>query len=196
MSKTLMLMGVRLSYPTLWTPKPFAEGDVPSWSAAFHADKVKHAALIAEFEAAEFEEFEAKVPDKEKSKARAIFDKLHKDDRRMHDGDEEGDAEGCMVIKARATFGKQAPPVVLDRSAARVPEGGQGAPYAGCYVNAQVDVWAQYGKYKRTNCTLLGVQFVRDGDAFGGGKPADLSKFQNLGDQGQDEDDEELAGLA
>lgn len=192
MAHRMMLMGWRLSYPTLWTPKHFDENDTKSaraWSAAFHGDKVKHAKQIAEFEAAELAEFTAKLPDKDKPRAAEIFKKLHKDDRRMHDGDEEGDAEGCMVVKARATEGVQSAPVVLDRRAARVAEGGEGAPYAGCYVNAQVEVWAQYGKYKRTNCTLLGVQFVRDGDAFGGGKPADLSAFSDLGDQGEDEED-------
>jgi hypothetical protein len=194
MSTMMMLNNVRLSYPTLFTPKPFADGDTPAWSAAFHLDKVKHADLIKAFEAAEFKEFEAKLNDKQKPKVRELFGKLHKDDRRMHDGDDEGDAEGCMVVKARATLGKQAKPVVLDRRAARVNEGDEGAPYAGCYVNAQVDVWAQTGKYTRTNCTLMGVQFVRDGDAFGGGKPADLSKFADLGDQGGEEED--LSALA
>lgn len=195
MSKTLMLMNVRLSYPTLFTPKPFEDGDTPAWSAAFHLDKVKQADQIKAFEDAEFAEFEAKLDDKKRPKARALFDALGPKERRINDGDLDDSAPGCMIVKARATQSKQAPPVVLDRQAARVAEGAAGAPYAGCYVNAQVDVWAQVGKYTRTNCTLMGVQFVRDGEAFGGGKPADLSKFQALADTGEDEDNG-LAGLA
>jgi hypothetical protein len=192
-----MLPSVRLSYPCLWTPKRFDETDVNSsraWSSAFHLDKVKHASLIEELLAAEFAEVEAKMSDKEKPNARKLFDKLPDRDRRMLDGDETGAAEGCWVLNSRATEGKNAPPLILDRRRARVEEGGEGAPYAGCYVNAQVELWGQWNKYKRSNCTLLGVQFVKDGDAFGGGRPADPNAFADLGDQG--EEDDELAGLA
>jgi hypothetical protein len=64
-----------------------------------------------------------------------------------------------------------------------------GKPYAGCYVNASVEFWAQDNNYgKGLRCTLLGVQFVRDGDAFGGGSPADPDDFQALADGATAED--------
>lgn len=48
-----------------------------------------------------------------------------------------------------------------------------GKPYSGCYVNAIVDIWAQDNKWgRRINCTITGVQFLRDGEAFGGGAMA------------------------
>lgn len=43
-----------------------------------------------------------------------------------------------------------------------------GKPYAGCYVNASVELWAQVKDYPGIRCTLLGVQFAGDGDAFSG----------------------------
>ncbi len=43
-----------------------------------------------------------------------------------------------------------------------------GRIYAGCYVNFNVDIWAQDGQYTGIRCSLNGVQFVKDGDAFGG----------------------------
>lgn len=57
-----------------------------------------------------------------------------------------------------------------------------GKPYAGCYVNAVLEIWAQDNQFgKRINATLMGVQFVKDGDAFGGGgRPADLSDFDDI----------------
>ena len=56
-----------------------------------------------------------------------------------------------------------------------------GKPYAGCYVNASVEFWAQDNSFgKGVRCTLLGVQFVRDGDAFGGGSPANPDDFSEL----------------
>jgi hypothetical protein len=51
-----------------------------------------------------------------------------------------------------------------------------GKPYAGCYVNANIDVWWQDNKYgKRVNASLRSVQFVKDGESFGAG-PLDAAK--------------------
>jgi len=51
--------------------------------------------------------------------------------------------------------------------------------YSGAYVNATIDIWAQdNGWGRRINATLTGVQFVRDGTAFGGGAaPATPEEF-------------------
>lgn len=46
--------------------------------------------------------------------------------------------------------------------------GKEGVIYAGCYVNAKVEMWAQSGKYSGMRCGLLGVQFDGPGDSFGG----------------------------
>jgi hypothetical protein len=60
-----------------------------------------------------------------------------------------------------------------------------GVIYSGCFVNAQIDIWAQDNGFgKRINCTLAGVQFAADGDAFGGGRPASADDFDDLGDLG------------
>lgn len=56
-----------------------------------------------------------------------------------------------------------------------------GKPYAGCYVNASVEFWAQDNSYgKAVRCTLLGVQFARDGDAFTAGSVANPDDFESL----------------
>lgn len=46
--------------------------------------------------------------------------------------------------------------------------GKEGIIYAGCYVNAKVELWAQSGTYSGMRCGLLGVQFDGPGDSFGG----------------------------
>lgn len=71
-----------------------------------------------------------------------------------------------------------------------VREGEQGAPYAGCYVNAIVRFWgqdsAEYGK--RINCSIEAVQFAKDGEAFGGGKKINVNDaFDDM--DGDDMDD-------
>lgn len=56
-----------------------------------------------------------------------------------------------------------------------------GKVYSGCYVNASVEFWAQDNGYgKGVRCTLLGVQFFRDGDAFTAGSPASPDDFEAL----------------
>ena len=61
--------------------------------------------------------------------------------------------------------------------------------YAGCYVNALVGFWVQNNEFgKRVNANLFGIQFVRDGDAFGAG-PVDVTKEFDKMDSDEDEDD-------
>lgn len=199
---TMLMIRGRASYlQQLWQEDQFDGAGDYYWSASCLMDPSKplEAKSIAEIEAAEEVEFK-KVYMQSKGATEEGFAKawanLNDGTRALRDGDLKGDTyAGCMYVSPRATKGKQAKPVVLNRQAQAVGPSEPGAPYAGSECIFQVEVWAQYdGKYKRTNITLLGVQFVKDGDAFGGGKPADLSKFQALADTG--EDDEELEGLA
>lgn len=64
-----------------------------------------------------------------------------------------------------------------------------GKLYSGAYVNASIEIWAQDNEYgKAIRAQLLGVQFLKDGDAFGGGSPASADDFDDLG-EGADDDD-------
>ena len=61
-----------------------------------------------------------------------------------------------------------------DTGKAKRLTGKEGVIYAGCYVNAKVEMWAQGGKYNGMRCGLLGVQFCDHGDSFGGAsRPTD-----------------------
>jgi hypothetical protein len=74
-------------------------------------------------------------------------------------------------------------PGVFNRKAVPVAESDEGAPYNGCYVNAEVDIWAlNKPKVTKRICSdLLGVQFSRDGDAFGSGAaPSKADSFASL----------------
>jgi hypothetical protein len=58
-----------------------------------------------------------------------------------------------------------------------------GRPYAGCFVNASVELWAQDNNFgKRINASLRGVQFFKDGDAFSGGGAASDDEFDSVED--------------
>lgn len=90
--------------------------------------------------------------------------------------------EGNMYISARSYV---APKVFnKDRSLLTAKDG---LPYAGCYVNALVDIWAQDNNFgKRINCALTGIQFCADGDAFSGSRPATENDFDDLSNAGDD----------
>lgn len=56
-----------------------------------------------------------------------------------------------------------------------------GKPYSGCLVHAKVSLWAQDNQFgKGIRCTLLGLQFAGDGDAFSGGGSANGDGFEEI----------------
>lgn len=75
--------------------------------------------------------------------------------------------------------------------------GQEGVIYGGCYVNIEVEIWAQQnGAGKGIRAGLLGIQKCRDADSFGGATRPDEGSFGALED-GADAGgmDEEEGGL-
>lgn len=60
--------------------------------------------------------------------------------------------------------------------------GKEGRIYAGCYVNASVDIYAQSGENSGIRCSLVAVQFDSDGDSFSGATKSTGDEFEDLGD--------------
>ena len=148
------LSNVRLSFPSLFKRSEF-NGQEGKFEATFLVNKESQAKLIAEIE--------SKIALIQKdNKAKVSPDKIcFKDgDFVAYDG-----YEGCMSIKA----GANRRPTVIDRDKTPLVED-DGKPYAGCYVNAVLELWFQDNNFgRRINCNLLGVQFSKDGDSFGAG---------------------------
>lgn len=172
----IQLKDVRLSYPALWKPKGFGKNNdgEPAYQASFLIsmdDKLgkKNIALVEDaIEEAKFKKWGDKQP------------KLKSDKICFKEGDpDDGDEfDGVMILSAR-NYKK---PRVLDRDKLDVEDGDDGAPYAGCYVDAIVRLWAQDNEFgKRVNCSLEAVRFRRDGEAFGA-KPVDPDEFEDLDD--------------
>lgn len=115
------------------------------------------------------------------ARASAVLKEIKLNDRGVfHDGDKKASYDGYagnVFISART----EARPTVLDANKSPLVAA-DGRPYSGCYVNAQIEVWAQDNSYgKRINAQLLGVQFVRDGDSFSAGaSPSDPDDFGDL----------------
>lgn len=157
-SDVLKLQSVRLSFADLFTAKPFAPGQKATYRASFILDPANpvHAKSIAEIKAA-MSKLAAEAFPGEKLGADRLC--LKNGNTKPYDG-----WKDMIILTASNTVR----PVVVDRHRNPVTESDKGAPYSGCYVNASVTLWTQNNSFgKRINCNLRGVQFVRDGQAFG-----------------------------
>ncbi len=148
------LKNVRLSFPSIFKRSEF-NGQEGKFEATFLINKEQQKDLI--------KEIEAKIALIQKdNKAKVSPDKICFKDGDFVDYD---GYEGHMSIKA----GANRRPTVIDRDKTPLVED-DGKPYAGCYVNAVLELWYQDNSYgKRVNCNLLGIQFSKDGDSFGAG---------------------------
>jgi hypothetical protein len=77
-------------------------------------------------------------------------------------------------------------PLIIDRDKSPLTEA-DGKPYSGCYVDATLEIFTYNNSGNGISASLAGVQFRRDGDAFGGGKPADVEDFDDLSDGAEEE---------
>lgn len=193
MSK-IHLKNVRLSFPDLFTARAFQEGDEPKFKAAFLLGE-KHP---------QRKEIEKAINDvataKWGPKAKKILDGIRSNPNKFcyQDGnnkDYDGYADHWYISASN-----KARPTVIDRD--RSPLTAEdGRPYAGCYVNAIIEIFAYTTSGNGIAASLSGVQFFKDGEPFSGGRAAAADDFDDLSDQGDDgeeataEDDDDLDNL-
>ncbi|MGE9547590.1 DUF2815 family protein [Snodgrassella alvi] len=182
-----ILKGVRLSFPNLFQASS-VNGSEPRFAANFLIEPDSENAKAVNTAVAQA------AKDKWGAKAELELKKLSASDRTcLHDGnlkDYDG-YEGNLYLSASNSV----KPLVLDKDAKTHLDSSDGRPYAGCYVNAIVDIWVQDNNFgKRINASLRGVQFVKDGDAFSGGGAATEDEFADLAvpDSDADEDFSDL----
>lgn len=177
----MQIKKVRLAFPVLFEAKTVNGEGKPAFSASFLIDPADPQVedINKEIDRVATEKWGAKAP--------AILKQIRAQDRvALHDGDLKSQYEGypgMLYISSRNAVR----PHVLDRDARTPIEEADGKIYAGCYVNAIIDFWAQDNKFgKRINATLHKVQFYDDGDAFAGGAISD-EEFDDLA-EGADAD--------
>jgi len=184
MSNIVQLDNVRMAFPKIFKAEPVGKDtDKLYYSAAFPVEpgSKNHDKLEAAIEAAA----KAKWPDKWEAILKTLRKKgdlsyhhepLTNDEGEVYDG-----FQGMYYVNASRAESKGRP-MVVDRDATPLTES-DGRPYAGCYVNARVEVWAQdNANGKRINVSLRGVQFYKEGDAFGGGEPLSEDEFTAIED--------------
>ena len=155
MSK-MILKNVRLSFPSLFKKAEF-DGVATKFEATFLVDKDNQSSLVDQVNTAIDKFLEGKFPKgAPKSIKRTVFT----------DGDTKDYSgyENQMAFKGSNT--KR--PTVINRDKSPIVEEDD-VLYAGCYVNAIVDLW--YSDHpkggKQVLGNVMGVQFVKDGEAFG-----------------------------
>lgn len=170
----LKLADVRLAFPALFEAQTVNGEGEPAFSAAFliEKDDTQVGAIKKAISDVAREKWGAKADE--------ILTKMVQADKTaLHNGDlksEYAGFEGMLYISAR----NKTRPLVVDIDKAILNQA-DGKPYAGCYVNASIELWPQDNKYgKRINASLRGVQFLRDGDAFSGGGAAKQDEFDDL----------------
>ena len=169
----LVLNNVRLAFPVLFEAKTVNGEGAPAFSAAFIL--TPNHPQLKELEAG----FKTVAEAKWGAKAAAVLAAMKAQDKLcLHNGDLKPDYDGFpgnLYISAR----NKTRPTVVD-AGRRALSQEDGKPYAGCYVNASIELWAQDNNYgKRINASLRGVQFYKDGDAFAGGGAASEDEFTN-----------------
>lgn len=171
------LQNVRLAFPSLFEAKTVGGEGEPRFSAAFVIEPGTENAKALK------SALDAVAKEKWKDKAAGVLKELrskgrvcYREEPLSKDGEVYDGFEGMHSLNAS----NKARPLILDRDKSQLTAQ-DGRPYAGCYVNVVLDVWAQDNNFgKRINATLSGVQFVRDGDAFGGGRPASADEFDEV----------------
>lgn len=170
----IKLNAVRLSFPQLFEAKTVNGEGKPAFSAAFLVDpKSPQVSVINNA-------INAVATEKWGAKAEAVLKTIRAADKTcLHSGDLKSNYdgfEGMLYVSARNAI----KPLVIDTNRSPLTEQ-DGKPYAGCYVNVSLELWAQDNNYgKRVNATLMGVQFFKDGESFAGGGVASEDDFDDL----------------
>lgn len=171
----IKLNNVRLSFPSLFHKAVF-EGNETKFEATFLLDKDAHADVIKGIKSDIAKRIKEDLKGAKVSAERIC----------LKDGDDfdyTGYA-GCMSFKAS----NNKRPLIIDRDKSPLTED-DNKLYAGCYVNAIVELWVQNNAYgKRINANLLGVQFFKDGEPFADGESGSVDDFDAFDDDSGDDD--------
>ncbi len=174
----IVLKDTRLAFAQIWEPKAFQPGSKAKFNGNFLFAPTSPNAKIVENAIKEV------ATEKWGAKANEVIASLKGNANKFcfRNGNTKPDYEGypgnLFVGASNVTR-----PTIMDRDGKTPLVQSDGRPYSGCFVNAVLDIWAQDNQYgKGIQCSLLGVQFVRDGDAFSGGGVAKEDDFEDLSD--------------
>lgn len=214
----VILLNVRGSFMSVFEPDKQKQDDGTireTWKCNFLIPKDKADSMVAVYKGQRMPVLKALKLASAEAKQKKWGDeknwpKLKPEKLFLRDGDLENwdGYPGCFYVSSSAPLSDR-PAVVTNRKDGNnqwieAQPGGKAAPYAGCYVNATVEIWCQDNEHgKRVNAKLKALQFYRDGEAFGAAPTNPNEDFTDdmAGDEGSfDEgssgsDDDDDSGL-
>jgi len=180
----IVIKKVRGSFLDLFHPVEFKPGDgKPRWNATFLVEpgSENDKKIEAEIDAVGKEAFKDKWPKVKASMVGNANKYCYLDgDLKEYDG-----YAGMKYLSthrpAKMKSGAaNSRPAIIDRDKSQLTAD-DGKPYAGCYVNAKVSIWAQTGENPGIRGSFSVVQFDSEGDAFSAGAPS-TDEFEALTD--------------
>ena len=177
---TILLKGIRASYPHIFKAQAFEDGGDPSFSITGLLPKATHAKA-------------KEMIDKEIAKllAEAKMKSPPADKLFCRDGDATDKPEnaGCWTVSAR----EKKKPTARNKANENVDSTEADMFYGGCWVNLLIRPWIQNNKFgKRVNANFSAIQFVKDDAPFGEGRIRDEDlddTFDDISGAPDDEDD-------
>lgn len=182
----LILREVVLHFPALYTPTPYQAGGALMYRAKFaippDSENYKNVVAIRDQLFAE----------KFKNRSDMILKEIEYNAQKnaFVNGDKYTTTNGFPgnYILSSVRAQKDGRPALVDRDGKRHVEESEAKFYSGAIVNAKVDLWAQDGANSGFRCTLITVQYVRNGPSFGGAAPATADGMDDLGFDESDDD--------
>lgn len=180
---TVFLKNVRLAFPELYVAKQYKGEGEPKYSATFliepgSQNDINIQKAIAEVAAAQWGDKTAQVM--KSIEGQPMKFAYLAGDLKAYDG-----FEGMKALSAKRKK-DDGPVLVLDRDLTPLTKE-SGRPYGGCYVNARVQLWAQKNEWGNgMRATLVTVQFLNDGESFGGAPQATVAGFEAVEDEAAD----------
>jgi hypothetical protein len=185
------LKGVRLAFQDIWVPKASQDGKgEPKYGCVLILDPKKNADEVKLIRST----IKAVAKEKWKAKADGILRVLEGDNQKYCYFEEDKlNAEGEIVDGFEGMFylscKSPVQPTIIDRDRSELTRK-DGRPYNGCFVVAKVDIWPQDNTHgKGLRAQIQGLQFLRDGDAFGGGTRSKVDDFEDLSDVGEEDEE-------
>lgn len=170
----IIIKNVRLSFPSLFQPSAFQEGDTEKYRANFILDEVQHKKEIALIKKIQ-QELSSRWGDKQ---PRNLYCSLqHFDDLQT----QRPEYEGSYVLKAN---NKRRPNVVDKDLTPLVEEDGK-LTRGGDYVNAKVRfyAWDNNKSFWGQMCSLETVQYAKEGEPLGGGNSDPMAGFDDVSNE-------------
>lgn len=196
----IILKEPRLAFAQIWEPKAFQAGQTEKFNANFlfsptdifvgklfnngkNKEGKDNLPTIIKGTAKTIEAaIKLVADDKWKDKASVVLASIKGNPNKFcfRNGDTKSEYDGYAGNLFLGASSKQRPKII-DRDGKTPLTQADGRPYSGCYVSPILDIWAYDNQFgKGISCTLLGMQFVRDGDAFSGGSAASDDDFEDL----------------